>query len=75
MIQGCPPKKPDTNVVTLEEGLYSLRLLARMEDIEQKVSDLIPPLLRDYVNVTRLQVRRGGSGSTGCGGRRMRSGG
>eukprot|EP00198_Chlamydomonas_reinhardtii_P002210 XP_001691546.1 predicted protein [Chlamydomonas reinhardtii] len=55
VIQGCPPKKPDTNVVTLEEGLYSLRLLARMEDIEQKVSDLIPPLLRDYVNVTRLQ--------------------
>ncbi|KAG2438096.1 hypothetical protein HXX76_005705 [Chlamydomonas incerta] len=55
VIQGCPPKQADTNVVTQEEGLYSLRLLARMEDIEKKVSDLIPPLLRDYVNVTRLQ--------------------
>ncbi|KAG2450711.1 hypothetical protein HYH02_004549 [Chlamydomonas schloesseri] len=55
VINGCPPKKADTNVVTPEEGLFSLRLLARMEDVEKKVSDLVPPLLRDYVNVTRLQ--------------------
>ncbi|PNH06395.1 Intracellular serine protease, partial [Tetrabaena socialis] len=54
LIRGCTAPKTDPDAIGQDERLYNLRLLARSQDAAKRVSDMIPPLLRGYVNVTLL---------------------
>ncbi|KAG2487149.1 hypothetical protein HYH03_014262 [Edaphochlamys debaryana] len=56
VVRGCPPKDDSSDVVQPEEGLYNLRLLsAASNPVSDRIADLIPPILRGFVNVTRLE--------------------
>ncbi|KXZ48951.1 hypothetical protein GPECTOR_24g241 [Gonium pectorale] len=57
LVRGCPvrPRRADASQLAPEEALYSLRLLARMDNTSRRVAELLPPLLRDFVSVSRLE--------------------
>ncbi|KXZ48934.1 hypothetical protein GPECTOR_24g224 [Gonium pectorale] len=57
VFRGCPTPLVSRSPSSSDGQLaFNLRLLGRMDDVSQRVSDLIPPLLRRFINVTRLEA-------------------